>query len=262
MTYETLTYEVADGVATITLMRPDAGNSLNGQAFEEFWDVSMRCEADAAVRAVIITARGRMFCSGGDLKDFSSKGDDLPRYLTESATKLHAGITRFQRMDAPVVMAVNGVAAGAGISLVSAGDVVIASEEALFVSAYTASGLTPDGSSTYFIAKHVGLLRAKELMLMNRRLTASEACEWGLVTRVVPADALMDTAREIAAGFATGPTQAYGGTKRLLLSAFDGPLERQLELEAVSISDMARTRDGRHGIETFAARGKPSFEGR
>ncbi len=262
MTYNTLTYDLTGGVATITLMRPDDANALNGEAFREIWDVSLICDSDPNVRAVILTATGRMFCSGGDLKDFASRGDDLPRYLTESATLFHAAVTRFQRMDAPVVIAVNGVAAGAGISLVATGDVVLASEEALFVSAYTASGLTPDGSSTYFLAKHVGLMRAKELILMNRRLTAAEALDWGLVTKVVPGDGLMDAAREIAAGFAKGPTKAYGGAKRLLLSAFDGSLEAQLEKESVSIADMARTRDGRHGIETFAARGTPTFEGR
>ena len=262
MTYETLTYEVADNVATITLMRPDAANALNGQAFQEIWHAALAADDDPEVRAVIITATGRMFCSGGDLKDFSSRGDDLPRYLTECATQFHAAITRFQRMDAPVIIAVNGVAAGAGISFASSGDIVLASEDAMFVSAYTASGLTPDGSATYFLAKHIGLLRAKELVLLNRRLTAEEACEWGLVTRVVPADALMDQAREMAAAFAKGPTKAYGGAKRLLLSAFSDSLETQMERETISISDMARTRDGSHGIETFAARGKPTFEGR
>ena len=261
MTYETLTYEVADNVATITLMRPDAANALNGQAFREIWQAALAADDDPAVRAVIITATGRMFCSGGDLKDFSSRGDDLPRYLTECATLFHAAITRFQRMDAPVIIAVNGVAAGAGISFASSGDVVLASEEAMFVSAYTASGLTPDGSATYFLAKHIGLLRAKELVLLNRRLTAEEACDWGLVTRVVAADALMDQAREMAAAFAQGPTKAFGGAKRLLLSAFSDSLETQMEREAISISDMARTRDGSHGIATFAARGKPTFEG-
>jgi 2-(1,2-epoxy-1,2-dihydrophenyl)acetyl-CoA isomerase len=262
MSYETLTCEVADGVATITLMRPDAANALNGQAFRDIYDAALECENDPAVRAVIITATGRMFCSGGDLKDFASRGDDLPRYLTQATTLFHGAIVRFQRMDAPVVIAVNGVAAGAGISFASCGDIVLASAEALFVSAYTASGLTPDGSATYFLAKHVGLMRAKELVLLNRRLTAQEACDWGLVTRVVPPERLMDEAREIAAELAKGATKAYGATKRLMLSAFDGSLETQLEREAVSIADMARTRDGRHGIETFAARGKPTFEGR
>lgn len=262
MSYNTLTYEIAGNVATITLMRPDAANALNGEAFREIWRASLEADNDPAVRAVIITATGRMFCSGGDLKDFSSKGDDLPRYLNECATQFHAAITRFQRMDAPVIIAVNGVAAGAGISLAASGDVVLASDQAMFVSAYTASGLTPDGSSTYFLAKHIGLLRAKEMVLLNRRLTAEEALDWGLVTRVVPAGDLMDAARAMATDFANGPTRAFGGSKRLLLSAYTDPLETQMEKETISISDMARTRDGRHGIETFAARGKPTFEGR
>lgn len=262
MEFEALEFDVADGVATITLMRPDAANAMNGTLFREIWEASLICDEDPAIRAVIVTATGRMFCSGGDLKEFAGKGDGLPGYLTRSATIFHAAITRFQRMDAPVVIAVNGVAAGAGISLVAAGDVVVASEEAAFVSAYTASGLTPDGSSTWFLARHVGLMRAKELILMNRKLSAAEAHDWGLVTRVVAPDTLMDEARGIAAGFAKGATKAYGGAKRLLLSAADQALEAQLEAETVSIADMARTRDGRHGIETFAARGKPVFEGR
>ena len=253
---------MADGVATVTLMRPDAGNSLNDEAFRDFWQVAMECESDPDVHAVIVTATGRMYCSGGDLRYFADQGDDMPRALTENATIFHAGIVRLQRMDAPVIVAVNGVAAGAGISLVAAGDIVIASRDAVFVSAYTASGLTPDGSSTYFVAKHVGLMRAKEFTLLNRRLSAEEACDWGLVTRVVPADDLMKEAYGIASDLAKGPTKACGGSKRLMLSAFEGSLEHQLELETVSISNMARTRDGRHGVETFAACGKPEFEGR
>ena len=261
MTYKAWTYDVADGVATITLMRPDAANALDVTAFQEFTQISMACATDPSVRAVILTATGKMFCSGGDLKDFSSRGDDLPRFLYEATMLFHTAIIRLQKMDAPVIIAVNGVAAGAGISLAATGDVVLAADNAMFVSAYTASGLTPDGSSTYFIAKHVGLLRAKELALLNRRLTAEEAREWGLVTRVVPGESLMDEARALAASLAHGPTKAYGNTKRLLLSAFDASIETQLERESVSISEMAKTRDGRHGIETFAARGKPSFEG-
>lgn len=262
MDFETLNYAVADGVATITLNRPDEANALNGRSFEEFWEVALLCDDDPAVRAVVITATGRFFCAGGDLKDFNGKGDAMPGYLTRSASLFHAGITRFQRMDAPVIMAVNGVAAGAGISLVSAGDVAIAAESASFVSAYTASGLTPDGSSTYFLAKHVGLMRAKELILLNRKLSAAEALDWGLVTRVVPDDTLTDEAMAMATGFANGPTKAFGGAKRLLLSAFDGSLEQQLELETNSIADMARTRDGRAGIDAFANRRKPEFDGR
>ena len=164
-------------------------------------------------------------------------------------------------MDAPLVIAVNGMAAGAGLSLVASGDVVIASEEAAFTCAYTAAGITPDGSSTYFLAKHVGLMRAKELVLTNRRLSAAEALEWGLVTRVVPADQLLSEAHALAAQFATGPTKAFGGAKRLLLSAYSGTLETQLEDESSSITKQVKDHDGREGIEAFAARRKPEFKG-
>ena len=141
------------------------------------------------VRAVVLTANGDMFCAGGDLKLFNQQDDGLPAFLTHTATMMHNGIIRFQYMDAPVVIAVNGTAAGAGFSMALSGDYVIAAEEAKFVSAYTASGLTPDGSSTYFIAKHVGLMRAKELALTNRVLSAQEAVDWGIASKVVAREA-------------------------------------------------------------------------
>ncbi|MEM7212452.1 MAG: enoyl-CoA hydratase-related protein [Pseudomonadota bacterium] len=261
MKLETMEIDVTDGVATITLARPDEANAMNGAMLGEIWEAALICEEDPAIRAVIITATGKMFCAGGDLKEFNGKGDGLAAFVTRQATLLHAGITRFQRMDAPVIIAVNGVAAGAGLSLVASGDVVLAAENAAFVSAYTASGLTPDGSSTYFLAKHIGLMRAKEMVLLNRKLSAEEACDWGLVTQVVPADDLMTQAREMAAGFAAGATKAYGGAKRLLLTAYNETLETQLERETVSIAEMGRTHDGRHGIDSFANRRKPAFKG-
>lgn len=259
MAYETLKFDLDGGIGVITLDRPDAANSLNKAMADELFDVAVRCEAEA--RAVVLTATGDMFCSGGDLKLFNSQGDGLPSFLMQTATVLHSALTRFQYMDAPVVIAVNGTAAGAGFSIALSGDYVIAAEGARFVSAYTASGLTPDGSSTYFIAKHVGLLRAKELVLTNRVLSAQEAVEWGIACKVVPADGLMDEAMELAGRFAKGPTKAYGGAKRLLLSAFNASLESQLDAESRSIVDMARTHDGPHGIDSFANKQKPRFRG-
>lgn len=262
MPYETLTCDVADGVATITLNRPDAVNAMNRAMMLDLFAVARRCDADDAIRAVVLTGSGKMFCAGGDLKDFSAQGDDMPAYITELATYLHAAVTRFQRMDAPLVIAVNGMAAGGGLSLVASGDIVIASEDAAFTCAYTNAGITPDGSSTYFLAKHVGLLRAKELVLTNRRLSAAEALDWGLVTRVVPGDQLLAAAQELAAEMAGGPTKAFGGAKRLLLSAYSGTLETQLEDESASITRQVKDHDGREGIEAFAARRKPEFKGR
>ena len=262
MKFETMRLEVENNVATVTLMRPDDANAMNGAMLDEIWEAALICEEDPEIRAVIVTATGKMFCAGGDLKEFNGQGDNIPAFVTRHATLLHAGVTRFQRMDAPVIMAVNGVAAGAGLSLMASGDVVLAADNAAFVSAYTASGLTPDGSSTYFLAKHIGLMRAKEMILLNRKLTAQEACDWGLVTRVVAPEDLMTEARAMAESFAAGATKAYGGAKRLLLSAFNQTLESQLELETVSIADMGRTHDGRHGIDSFANRRKPEFKGR
>ena len=261
MGYETLTFDVSDGIAVITLNRPDAANALDKAMADDLFDVAVRCDCDPAVRAAVLTATGDMFCAGGDLKAFSSQGDALPQFLMETATKLHSAITRFQYMDAPLTIAVNGTAAGAGFSIALSGDYVIAAEGARFVSAYTASGLTPDGSSTYFIAKHIGLLRAKELALTNRMLSAEEACDWGLVTKVVPPDVLMEEAMGLAGRFAKGATKALGGAKRLLLDAYTASLEAQLEAETQSIVAMGRTQDGVHGIQSFVAKGKPEFKG-
>ena len=141
------------------------------------------------------------------------------------------------------------------------GDIVVAADDAAFVSAYTSAGITPDGSATYFLAKHIGLMRAKELVLTNRRLSAREAVDWGLITKAVPRDQLTATAKTLALEFANGPTKAYGGAKRLLLQAFSNTLETQLEDETVSIANLTRGHDGREGIEAFAARRKPQFNG-
>lgn len=261
MTYETLTFDVVGGVATIALNRPDAANAMNRTMMLDLFAVARRCDADDAIRAVVMTGSGKMFCAGGDLKDFAAQGDGMPAYITELATYLHAAVTRFQRMDAPLIIAVNGMAAGGGLSLVASGDFVIASDDAAFTCAYTNAGITPDGSSTYFLAKHVGLLRAKELVLTNRRLSAQEALDWGLVTRVVPGNQLLSEARALAESLAQGPTKAYGGAKRLLLSAYSSTLETQLEDESASITKQVKDHDGREGIEAFAARRKPEFKG-
>lgn len=260
--YRTLRFEIAGGIATITIDRPDDANALDALMATELHDVAVRCTDDSGVRAVIVTGNGRMFCAGGDLKAMHAQGDGRHAYITRMATDLHNALARFAHMDAPVVMAVNGTAAGAGFSLALAGDYVIAADTAKFVSAYTASGLTPDGSSTFYLAKHVGLLRAKELMFTNRVLSAEEACAWGMVNRVVAGEQLMDEARKIAAGLAAGPTRAFGELKELLLTAYAESFETQLDKETRAIAGMQRTHDGPHGMESFLSKQKPDFKGR
>jgi 2-(1,2-epoxy-1,2-dihydrophenyl)acetyl-CoA isomerase len=262
MPFNTMTFEHSDNVAVVTINRPNAANALNAEMAAELCEIATDCSKDDRIRAVLITATGKMFCAGGDLAEVHSAGAARAAHMKRMATNLHTALELFANMNAPVIVAVNGTAAGAGFSLALSGDYVIASENAKFVSAYTAAGLTPDGSSTYFLAKHIGLLRAKELILMNRQLSAEEALAWGVVNRIVPPTDLHSHSMDVAMKFASGPTKAFGGVKRLLASGASEALERQLQREAQSIADMLETHDGPHGIESFLKKEKPRFVGR
>jgi 2-(1,2-epoxy-1,2-dihydrophenyl)acetyl-CoA isomerase len=259
--FENLLFDLSDHVAKITLDRPDAANGIDLALGRDLMRVAIRCDEDPDVRAVLLTGAGKMFCAGGDLKSFASFGDDLPAALKELTTYLHAATSRLARMDAPLVVAVNGAAAGAGMSLAVAGDLVVAAASAKFTMAYTAAGLSPDGSSTYYLPRLIGLRRTQELVFTNRRLSADEALEWGLVNRVVPDEALLDEAGKLAAQLAQGPTRAYGEVKTLLDASFSGTLETQMELEARGIAAMAGTLDGKEGIRAFLEKRRPTFTG-
>lgn len=261
MSYETIEFDVAEGIATITLNRPDAANALNGLMAEEIFDVALRCAGDRRLRAAILTARGKLFCGGGDLTEMDEAGDGRGAHVLRMATVLHQGLIRLSLMDAPLVVGVNGTAGGGGFSMVLAGDYVVAAESAKLVSAYTASGLTPDASLTYHLAKHVGLLRAKELVLTNRALTAAEGKDWGIVSEVVSAEALPAATRKAAERFAAGATKAFGGAKRLLATAYSASMQAQLDAEAESIAAMMTTHDAPHGLKSFLKKEKPVFRG-
>jgi 2-(1,2-epoxy-1,2-dihydrophenyl)acetyl-CoA isomerase len=262
MDYETLLFDVRDGVAHITLNRPDAANSLNMAMARDFHAASIRCDVDPEIRVVLMTGTGSMFCAGGDLKSFVSQEAELPAHLKEVTTYLHAGISRFSWMDPPFIAAVNGTAAGAGMSLVCATDLAIAARSAVFTMAYTRAGLVPDGSSTYYLSRHVGLHRAMELALTNRVLTADEACDWGIVNQVVDDDELEEAAGSLAAKLAAGPTASFGATKRLILEGTTEGLENQMERETRCIAAAAGSEDGREGVQAFLDKRKPEFSGR
>ena len=262
MSYETLQLEVRDSVAHLTLNRPDAANSLNLQMAKDLFDATLACDEDTNVRAVLLTGTGSMFCAGGDLKSFNAQGDDLPNHLKQVTTHLHAAISRLTWMDAPVIAAVNGTVAGGGMGLMLVADVAIAAQSAKFIMAYTVAGLTPDGSSTYFLSKYIGMRRAKELAVTNRLLTAEEALDWGLVSQVVPDGELAAAAGDLAAKLAKGATAAIGVAKRLILQGVTETLETQMERETRGISDIARTADAREGISAFVEKRKPDFKGR
>ncbi len=261
MSQSNLLFDLREGIAEITFNRPDAANALDLATSRELMEVAIRCDEDPAVRAVILTGAGKMFSAGGDLGSFARAGDSMSALLKEMTTYLHAGISRLARMRAPVIAAVNGTAAGAGFSLVCATDLALAAKSAKFTLAYTKAGLTPDGSSTYFLPRLVGARRSLELMLTNRVLSADEAAEWGIVNRVVPDDQVLPEARKLAATLAAGPTEAHGGVKRMIIQSFDESLETQMEFEARTISAMARTADAREGIDAFFAKRAPKFGG-
>lgn len=262
MDYQSLTLERKDNVATITLNRPDAFNALNLGLGRDLFHASIAVDEDPEVRCVVVTGTGKAFCAGGDVKDFV---DNLPRVgalVKELTTYLHGAVSRFCRTDKPVIMAVNGVAAGGGLSLALSGDLVVATESARFTMAYSKIAATPDGSSSYFLPRLIGMRRTMELYFTNRVLTAREAFEWGLVTRVVPDTEFKTAVATLAREMAQGPSRAYGGAKRLFHESTWTSLETQMELEAQAIANSGRTEDFRAGVTAFAEKKTPVFRGR
>jgi 2-(1,2-epoxy-1,2-dihydrophenyl)acetyl-CoA isomerase len=257
-----LDFDIRGNVAWITINRPDSFNAMDLTLMQEFYDVANRCSSDKAVRAAVLTGAGeKAFSAGGDVAGFAANLDRIELLLKEMTTYFHAAVSRFAWMRAPLIAAVNGMAAGAGLSMVAFCDLAIAADTAKFTSAYTRIGLTPDGSSTYFLSRLLGRRRAMELFLTNRTLTAHEALDWGLVNRVVPAKDLMAEAGALAGQLAQGPTEAFGGVKRLLQMAPNDSLESQMERETRMISGLATTADGREGVRAFVEKRKPNFIG-
>ncbi len=257
-----LLYAVRDQVATISMNRPDRYNALNVRMAEELLNVILACEEDREIRALVLTGAGRAFCAGGDVKEFVEHIDTLPLYVKRLTTPLHGAISRMNRMPKPVIAAVNGVAAGAGMSLAIACDLAIAAESARFTMAYSKIGATPDGSSSYFLPRLVGLRRALELTYTNRVLTAREAEAWGLVNRVVPDAEFQPTVRDLASTLAAGPTLALGRAKRLFLMSQHESLETQMENETELIALSCRSADFREGTQAFVEKRSPLFGGR
>ncbi|HWX70529.1 MAG TPA: enoyl-CoA hydratase-related protein [Steroidobacteraceae bacterium] len=245
-------------VALVTLNRPDSGNALNLQVAMDLLAAAMTCARNAAVRAVVLSGAGSHFCFGGDLRAFGTQtpgGDD---YIRELTTYLHAAISQFVRMDPPVIAAVNGTAAGAGVGLVAMADLALCGRSSKFKLAYTQAGLTPDAGTTFLLPRMLGLKRTMELLLLNRSLAAEEAFSWGLVNEVVADEQLLPRALEIAEKLAHGASGAFGATKRLIAHSI-GALESQMVLESETIARHAVGEEGREGIDAFLEKRKPRF---
>ncbi len=245
-------------VLTVTLNRPDVLNALNSDVHKGL-RAAFRDARDPEVRAVVLTGAGRGFCVGQDLREFQEAAGDIAGRLRET---YHPNVRAIRELEKPVIAAVNGAAAGAGLSLACACDVRIASDSATFVPAFVNIGLVPDSGGSYFIVRLLGPARAFEWMSSGRRLTAAEAHAWGLVSEVVEADSLAARAAERAAELAALPTRGIGMTKRLFDAAPTSTLEDQLEREAQLQAAATQTEDFREGVAAFLEKRPPDFKGR
>jgi 2-(1,2-epoxy-1,2-dihydrophenyl)acetyl-CoA isomerase len=252
--------DLRDRVARITLNRPDAGNALELELATALREAAEGLQG-SDVGAVILTGAGGAFCVGGDLK-YMREADAVGDAVLRLATQFHGVLVALGALDAPVISAVRGAAAGGGMSLAIAADIVLAAESARFTMAYTAIGFSPDGGSSWTLPRLVGVRRAAELMLLNEPLPAAAARDLGLVTRVVPDDALEAEAAALARRLADGPTRAYGAVKRLLRESATRGFADQMDEEARTIAALAAAPDGREGVAAFLEKRKPAFGGR
>ncbi len=256
-------YDVEGGVATIRLNRPDAGNAIDPTMVEDLYEAVFRAGDDPDVRAVLLCGAGRNLSVGGDLPFFADTADeDLPARLRQMTDVYHLALDRLATLDAPVVCAVRGAAAGGGMGLVHVADLVVAADDAVFAVGYAAIGLASDGANTWYLPRVVGMRRAQEMFLLNRRLSGSEALDWGVVTEVVPADEVDARARALADRLAAGPTTALGRMKRLLRASATSTLTEQLAAETAEMSAAGGGADAGEGIRAFVAKRRPDFRGR
>lgn len=260
-TMKWITLEKKDGVALITLNRSEKMNVFNIESGKELLGALFDAGSDRRVRCIVITGSGKVFCAGGDIglmrKVLDEGGDEmrlLPVYL-------HAIIAEVKRMEKPVLSAINGVAAGAGIGIALSADLVYASEKAKFVLAYGNIGLSPDGGATFFLARGMGYHRAMELMLTGKTLTPGEMLKLGLINGVIGGDDLLASVLETAGKVASGPTTAFARAKALFGSAFFDHVATQLERERQAIVRQFETADFREGVTAFLEKRPPKFPG-
>ncbi|MCX4096464.1 enoyl-CoA hydratase/isomerase family protein [Nocardia sp. alder85J] len=257
--YETIRFEQSGGIARITLNRPDAANGMNHVLSAELAEIAGLVADDPALKVVTLTGAGKFFSAGGDLKAMAASEASAGTYVKGLADDLHRALSSFARMDALLIIGVNGIAAGAGFSLAMTGDLVIAADTASFTMAYTRAGLSPDGGASYYLPRLIGVRRTQELMFTNRTLSAADALDWDLLHRVVPAADLDSTLGELADQFAAGPKLSNANVKKLLLVSSDHTLEEQLAREAAFISHCGDSPDGQEGIAAFLGKRAPKF---
>lgn len=256
-----ITYDLSDGIARITLVRGGASNGLDVEMGAALRESAERAQDDAssgAARVVVVAAEGRFFSVGGDLSTFAASADRGAE-VGKTAEGLHAGLAILRALDVPVVSVIQGTAAGGGLGIGLVGDIIVAAQEAKLVLAYTASGLSPDCGLTWVLPHRLSTSRAMDLALTNRVLTATEAADWGLISRAVPAAELTATVDTLVSALRDGPRDALATTKRLLLASSQTSFVDQMADEAASISRLMAEPDGIEGVDAFLAKRTPSY---
>ncbi|MCU1652903.1 MAG: enoyl-CoA hydratase [Pseudonocardia sp.] len=251
------------GVGRLTLNRPEAANGMSVPFLRALYDALMRCHSEPRLRVLVVSGAGPNFCAGGDIKDFASKGEGLPDYLREATSWLQISVSALMRLNAPVIAAVHGFAAGGGgFGLVCAADLVVAAESAKFLPGATRAGMAPDAGVSVTLPRLVGLRRAMNLVLTNPILSAEEALDIGLVNQVVPDAELTEAADKLAATLAAGAPLALAASKRLLWDGVGRSVETGLPDEARTVSELSGTADAREGLAAVIERRRPVFTGK
>lgn len=261
--YQTIVVEKNNGVAKITLNRPDRLNSFNVQMHEEMHQALDDIASDGESRCLLLTGAGRGFCAGQDLNDRAVSAGDAPPDLGMSVEKFYNPlIRRITNLKMPVVCALNGVAAGAGASVVMACDIVVAARSASFILSFAKVGLVPDSGSSWHFARAIGLPRAKAMAMLGNKIKAEQAEQWGLIYQVVDDESLTEETTQLAGYLATQPTEALANIKELVHTAFDHSLNDQLERERKAMQHLGRSHDYREGVAAFIEKREPKFKGK
>jgi 2-(1,2-epoxy-1,2-dihydrophenyl)acetyl-CoA isomerase len=261
-TFDQILLDVDDGIATITLNRPERLNSFTVQMHAELRSALATVRDDESIRVLVLTGAGRGFCAGQDLQERKLAPGDTPDLGASLEQNYHPLILALRRLEKPVIGAINGVAAGAGASLALACDLVVAAQSARFIQAFSRLGLVPDAGGTFFLTRKLGSARALGLALLAEPLSAQQAQEWGLIWRCVEDDKLSQEVAGLAAKLASGPTRGYARTKQAIYAAEDNALEQQLALESRFQRELGHSDDYLEGVAAFREKRAPRFGGR
>lgn len=261
MSLVTFDLDAATGIAWISINRPDVLNAIDIPLAHALRDCILPLADDGRVRCVVLRGSGRAFIAGGDVSRFAEDFDRADAVVDELLGALNPIIETLRNMDAPVLAAVHGAVAGAGLAFVSACDIVVAAVSTKFLMAYDRVGAAPDCGATYFLPRILGVRNAAQLMMLSQTLNAAEAKDIGLVNFVAPDDGLTSRIEELAKQIAAGPTRAYGQYKRLIQGSLHGSLHDQLEAEREAFKAATKTLDFKEGVSAFLAKRRANFKG-